>query len=210
MAEATPAKDRFVLGVDLDGVVADFYNGFRIIVAEWFGVSQDSLTTEPTYGLREWGITSQQQYEDIHRFAVTQRNLFGQLSAMPGAPAALRRLSDRNIRIRIITHRLYIKYFHEDAVRQTTAWLEHHGIPYWDLCFMKDKSAIGADLYVEDSPDNVKRLREDNHPTIVFTNSTNLKLDPPRADSWQELERLVIEKHENWKQDHNVRHIEGL
>ena len=75
---------------------------------------------------------------------------------------------------------------------------------------MKDKSAIGADLYIEDSPDNVKRLRDDNHPTIVFTNSTNLELDPPRADSWQELERLVIEKHENWKQDHNVRHIEGL
>ena len=74
---------------------------------------------------------------------------------------------------------------------------------------MKDKSAIGADLYVEDSPDNVKRLREDNHPTIVSTNSTNLELDPPRADSWQDLERLVIENHENWKQDHYVRHIEG-
>jgi len=117
MAKPTPSKDRFVLGVDLDGVVADFYNGFRSIVAEWFGVSQESLMADPTYGLREWGITSQQQYEDIHRFAVTQRNLFGQLSPMPGAPAALRRLSDRNIRIRIITHRLCIKYFHEDAVR---------------------------------------------------------------------------------------------
>jgi len=75
---------------------------------------------------------------------------------------------------------------------------------------MKDKSTIGADLYVEDSPDNVKRLRDDNHPTIVFTNSTNLELDPPRADSWQDLERIVIETHENWKQDHYVRHIEGL
>src|ERR671919_1737399 len=104
MVEATDVRDRFVLGVDLDGVVADFYNGFRTIVAEWFGVPPDSLTTEPTYGLREWGITSEQQYEDIHRFAVTQRNLFGELSPMPGAPATLRRLSDRKIRIRIITH----------------------------------------------------------------------------------------------------------
>src|ERR671923_354768 len=102
MAEATQANDRFVLGVDLDGVVADFYDGFRTIVAEWFGMPRDSLTPAPTYGLREWGITSQQQYEDIHRFAVTQRNLFGELSPIPGAPATLRRLSDRNIRIRII------------------------------------------------------------------------------------------------------------
>jgi 5'(3')-deoxyribonucleotidase len=210
MAEAIEGKDRFVLGVDLDGVVADFYGGFRSIVAEWFGVAEDSLTSAPAYGLREWGITSEQQYEQIHRFAVTQRNLFGRLSPMPGAPASLRRLSDRNIRIRVITHRLYIKYFHEDAVRQTIAWLEHHGIPYWDLCFMKDKSAVGADLYIEDSPDNVKRLRQDNHPTIVFTNSMNLGLEPPRADSWQQLERLVIEAHENWQVNHDARHIEGL
>src|SRR5918999_2471383 len=103
MAEAIlRANDRFVLGVDLDGVVANFYEGFRIIVAEWFGVSHDSLTTEPTYGLSEWGITSEQQYEDIHRFGVTQRNLFGQLSPVRGAPATLRRLSDRDVRIRII------------------------------------------------------------------------------------------------------------
>src|SRR5262249_22129111 len=121
-------------------------NGFRIIVAEWFGVSQDSLTTEPTYGLREWGITSQQQYEDIHRFAVTQRNLFGQLSPVPGAPATLRRLSDRNIRIRIITHRLYINYLQEDAFRQTRAWLELDGFPFWLFCLRKNRSAVGADL----------------------------------------------------------------
>jgi hypothetical protein len=75
---------------------------------------------------------------------------------------------------------------------------------------MKDKSAVGADLYVEDSPVNVKRLRQDNHPTIVFTNSTNLELDPPRADSWQDLERVVIEAHESWKRNHDARHIEGL
>ena len=30
------------------------------------------------------------------------------------------------------------------AVEQTVAWLDHHGIPYWDLCFMKDKAAVGV------------------------------------------------------------------
>jgi 5'(3')-deoxyribonucleotidase len=210
MAETTDSKNRFVIGVDLDGVVADFYGGFRRIVAEWFGVSEDSLTTEPTYGLPEWGITSSQQYEDIHRFAVTQRNLFRELQPISGAPPTLRRLSEKDIRIRIITHRLYIKYFHEEAVTQTTSWLEHHGIPYWDLCFMKDKSAVGADLYIEDSPANVKRLRKDKHPTIVFTNSTNKELDSPRADSWEDVGRLVDEAHGKWKKERHARHIEGL
>ena len=210
MTETTEKKDRFVLGVDLDGVVADFYGGFREIVAEWFGVPVDSLTTEPSYGLPEWGMSSPQEYEDIHRFAVTQRNLFRQLQPIAGAPATLRRLSKKSIRIRIITHRLYIKYFHEEAVTQTTTWLEHHGIPYWDLCFMKDKSAVGADLYIEDSPSNVERLREDKHSTIVFTNSTNKDLDEPRANSWDDVERLVDEQHEKWKTDHGRRQIEGM
>jgi len=195
---AEPA-DRFVLGVDLDGVVADFYAGLRPIAAEWRGVDADSLTLDVSYGLPEWKIGSLDEYEDLHRFAVTQRSFFNSLQPIAGAPAALRRLSRRDVRIRVITHRLYIKYFHEEAVSQTTRWLEHHGIPYWDLCFMKDKAAVGADLYIEDSRSNVERLRADGHETIVFSNSTNKHVDGPRADSWDEVEAMVIEYQDRWR-----------
>jgi 5'(3')-deoxyribonucleotidase len=186
----------FVLGVDLDGVVADFYGGIRPIAAEWLGVPVETLTPFPSYGLEEWGLGA--SYDDLHRFAVTQRNLFRELVPMPGAAAALRRLSSRRIRIRIITHRLYIKYFHQEAVEQTVAWLDHHGIPYWDLCFMKDKAAVGAQLYVEDSPVNIEALRADGHPTIVFANSANRQVSGPRAESWEEVERLAVEAAAGW------------
>jgi hypothetical protein len=194
------ADDRnFVFGVDLDGVVADFYSGLRPIAAEWLGVPLESLTATPGYGLEEWQLTSAGSYDDLHRFAVTQRNLFGQLRPMAGAAVTLRRLSQRAVRIRIITHRLYIKYFHQEAVQQTVAWLDHHGVPYWDLCFMKDKAAVGAHLYLEDSPTNIEALRADGHPTIVFSNSTNLHLPAPRAESWAEVERLVSEAKGRWE-----------
>jgi 5'(3')-deoxyribonucleotidase len=192
---------QFVLGVDLDGVVADFYSGIRPIAAEWLGVPLESLTPTPNYGLTEWNLASMGTYEDLHRFAVTQRNLFRSLQPMPGAAAALRRLSQAGARIRIITHRLYLKYFHEEAVQQTVAWLEHHGVPYWDLCFMKDKGAVGADLYIEDSPDNVRALRAGGHPTIVFENSTNVELGEPRAGSWGKVEGLVLGAMERWRAD---------
>lgn len=106
----------------------------------------------------------------------------------------LRRLSNRDVRIRIITHRLFIKYFHEPAIRQTIEWLDRYDIPYWDLCFMKEKAAVGADLYLEDSPLNVERLRAGGNDTIVFTNSTNRDVNPPRASSWAEVEELVLER----------------
>lgn len=193
------AKTRFVFGVDLDGVCADFYGGMRKVAAEWLGVPIEKLTTNVSYGLPEWRLGRVGDYEDLHRFAVTQRDLFRTLEPVPGAPQTLRRLSRKGIWIRIVTHRLFIKYFHQEAVRQTIEWLDNHDIPYWDLCFTKEKAAVGADLYIEDSPDNIRKLRADGHKVIIFTNSTNRRLPGQRANSWKEVERLVLAELKKWR-----------
>ncbi|MBK9306620.1 MAG: 5'-nucleotidase [Nitrospira sp.] len=195
------AKRRFVLGVDLDGVCADFYGGLRPIAAEWLGVNVASLPERVTWGLPEWGVDKAPGgYEALHRFAVTQRELFRVLPPMSGAPVALRRLSAENVRIRIIMHRFFIKYFHQVAARQTIDWLDFHDIPYWDLCFMQEKAAVGADLYIEDSPQNIAVLRSENLPTIVFTNPTNEDLPGPRANTWAEALELVLNRKQDWEQ----------
>ncbi|CAG0932422.1 MAG: 5'-nucleotidase [Gammaproteobacteria bacterium] len=197
---------QFVLGVDLDGVVADFARGLKPIAAEWLGVAESSLTDRISYGFREWGLERAGGYDGLHRFAVKDRELFARLPPIPGAPAALRRMSAAgDIRIRIITHRLYIHWFHKEAIRQTTEWLEHHGIPYWDICFMRDKAAVGADLYLEDSPDNIQALRAAGHETIVVVNSTNDHLPGPRAGSWEDIEALVRERVDRWKAERQRR-----
>jgi 5'(3')-deoxyribonucleotidase len=195
------SNHRFVLGVDLDGVCADFYGGLRPIAAEWLGVNVASLPERVTWGLPEWGVDKAPGgYEALHRFAVTQRELFRVLPPMSGAPAALRRLSAENVRIRIITHRFFIKYFHQVAANQTIEWLDYHDIPYWDLCFMQEKAAVGADLYIEDSPQNIQVLRSENLPTIVFTNPTNEDLPGPRANTWAEALELVLKSKRDWEQ----------
>ena len=191
---------QFVFGVDLDGTCADFYGGLRPIAAEWLGVDQESLTSNVSWNLPEWGIPGAPGgYPKLHQFAVTQRDLFRILKPMPGAPQVLRRLSVKGVRIRIITHRLFVKYFHRVAVQQTIDWLDGHDIPYWDLCFLADKSAVGATLYVEDSPSNVQQLRADGNRTIVFTNSTNRHLTGPRADTWDQVFDLVMTELEEWR-----------
>jgi 5'(3')-deoxyribonucleotidase len=131
-----------------------------------------------------------------------QRELFLKLPPMRGAPQTLRKLSKEGVRIRVITHRLFIKYFHQIAVSQTIQWLDRHDIPYWDLCFMQQKTAVGADLYIEDSPENVERLRAEGARTIVFSNSTNEQLPPPRAGSWEEVLEMVLADKEVWKNRH--------
>jgi len=189
----------FILGVDLDGVVGDFYGAIRKIAAEWLDKPLESLTTEVTYGLEEWGITEFGGYDRLHRFAVTQRNIFRDMEPLKDAPATLRKLSHLGIRIRIITHRLFLKYSHRTSITQTVEWLDKYDIPYWDLCFMNDKGAVGAHVYIDDSPDNIFGLRKQGCKTIVFSNSTNRGLPGPRADNWLEVERLVMEAREEWK-----------
>jgi len=180
-----------IIGVDLDGVCADFYGRMREIAAEWFERRVEDLPTKVSYRLPEWGIKDLDHYLSLHRFAVTQRGLFETCQMIPGARRYLRLLSDEGARIRIITHRLFIHYFHRTAVSQTIDWLDHYGIPYWDLCFMQEKDEVGADIYVDDSPKNVERLRAKNLNTICFANSTNIDVGPPRASSWKEVYELL-------------------
>ncbi|MDR0598115.1 MAG: 5'-nucleotidase [Treponema sp.] len=191
-------ESSFIIGVDLDGVVGDFYGAMRRIAAEWLDRPVDSLTEEVDYGLKQWGIDEFGGYDRLHRFAVTQRNLFRDMAPIKDAPAILRKLSISGIRIRIITHRLFLKYYHKTTITQTVDWLDSYDIPYWDICFMADKGAVGAHLYIDDSPDNVNRLRDQGCRAIVFTNSTNRHLEGPRADTWQEVERLTLEAKAEW------------
>ena len=193
------SEERFVLGVDLDGTVADFYGGLRPVAAEWLGKPVEELPLEVTYGLPEWGIRPN-EYDELHRFAVTQRDLFRTLAPLPGAAPALRRLAyEHDVRIRVITHRLYIKYAHQLAVRQTIEWLDRHGIPYWDLCFLRDKGAVGADLYIEDGPPYLEALLKERRRVIIFSNSTNRSIPGPRVESWEEAENAVVAALAEWR-----------
>jgi 5'(3')-deoxyribonucleotidase len=192
-------ESSFILGVDLDGVVGDFYGAMRKIAAEWLNKPVETLTGEVNYGLEEWGIAEFGGYDRLHRFAVTQRNLFRDMPPIKNAPAVLRKLSNHGIRIRIITHRLFLKYSHRTSITQTVDWLDNYDIPYWDLCFMNDKVAVGAHVYIDDAPLNIIQLRNQGCKTIVFTNSTNRDLPGPRANSWLDVEPLVMQAQEEWR-----------
>ncbi|MDR0685441.1 MAG: 5'-nucleotidase [Spirochaetaceae bacterium] len=189
----------FIFGVDLDGVVGDFYGAMREVAAEWLDKPIESLTKDVSFGFDEWGIEPFGGYERLHRFAITQRNLFRNMKPIKDASAILRKLSAQGLRIRIITHRLFLKYYHKTTITQTVDWLDSYDIPYWDLCFMKDKGAVGAHVYIDDAPQNIESLRASGCKCIVFSNSTNRGISGPRADNWCDVEKLVLRARDEWK-----------
>ncbi len=193
---AIPRRD-FIFGVDLDGVVMDFYGALKPIAAEYLGKKASELTDDFRYGLKEWGLLDNKggydlSYAALHRFAVNQHEIFRNAPPVADAPFQLRRLSRLGVHIRIITHRLFVGGLHGKAVTQTAAWLEQHDIPYKDLCFAADKTSINADLYIDDSPENIESFAKKGRRCIVFENSTNRHIEAPlRAKTWAEVYDLV-------------------
>lgn len=182
----------FILGVDLDGVCADYNVAFRAAVAHHRGIDRSELTTEVTWDFGEWGLDRDGFLAHHHR-AVVEDKMFATMPAIPGASEALWRLSDAGVWIRIITHRLVGNWSHARVVADTVQWLDHQRIPYRDLCFLGHKPQVEADAYVEDAPHNIESLRASGNTVIVFEQPYNRDLPAPRAGAWSEVEQIVAE-----------------
>jgi len=186
-----PAAASLVLGVDLDGVCADYEAAFRASVARQHGRDPAQLLPQTVHdAYSQWGLDGD-AFEQTHRRAVIEDRMFRHMQPLPGVSEALWRLSDLGVWIRIITHRLCVNWAHETTAADTAGWLEHHRIPYRDLCFIGDKPDVGADLYVDDAPNNVLALRATGRPAIVFDQPYNRHLPGPRATNWQDVVAFV-------------------
>jgi 5'-nucleotidase len=185
------STDSIVLGVDLDGVCADYEGAFRASVARHLTRDPGSLPPQTVMdAYSQWGL-SFDEFEEAHRRAVLDDRMFRTMQPLPGVSQALWELSDLGVWIRIITHRLIFNWAHETSAADTAAWLDEHRIPYRDLCFIGDKPNVGADIYIDDSPGNIVSLREAGRTAIVFDQPYNRELPGPRASSWQDVVATV-------------------
>ena len=184
----------FVLGLDLDGVCADYEGGFRDHCARLTGRPSSEFGPQTHWSFVESGwVGTEAEFYDLHARAVGG-GLFADMSALTGVSKRLWQLSDAGVHIRVITHRLCINGTHAKTASDTVAWLETHNIPYRDLCFVADKSQVGADVYIDDAPHNVAALRASGGYTIVFDTLYNRGIDGPRAHNWAEAADLIMDR----------------
>jgi len=150
------------LGIDLDGVVADFNTGWTRLYNAEFGaeLASESITA--------WKAPAQlPHFGSMSAFWKWARtcgpegvSLFRTLDPYPGALEALQRLSRRH-RIVIITSKP--RY----AVHDTYAWIAEHRLPTTDVHIVDDKSSIACDVYLEDADHNLVRLARERPEAIV-------------------------------------------
>lgn len=198
------AEEKFVLGVALDGVIADFDGGLRTMAAEWLGVPESTLAVPVSRDGSEWRLGGAsgdhaEAYARLLRSAITRGDLFDDLMPIGEAPAALRRLAALDsVRLRILTDRIQPEQLCRQAFSQVADWLERYRVPYFDVCFVEDKAALGADLHVEGSIKSALALHSAGRDVVVLSTEARRPSKVQRVASWSHLEKLVEKKLSRW------------
>lgn len=186
--------DKIVLGVDLDEVVFGYISGFR----DWLRESLDldiPEQTPDTWSLCDSGwFATEEEFHRIHGEAVNA-GLYENLKVLSGAKKHLRQLSMSGYDINIITSRFVNPGQHKRVVSQTVAALDANHIPYNNLAFLSNKTLMLADAYIDDSPNNIKRLHDAGRFVIAFDMPYNQGLQASaRATNWDEVRAILTEK----------------
>ena len=182
-----------VLGLDLDDVVADFTEGFRQIIAREFDVHPSLLGEPQDWDMADWGVRDRDHFEELNDKAIIEQRILRTLPAIQDAPETLRHLHASGVFIRIITHRLRLRFRGAAAlvVEDTAFWLEQNGIPYDDLCFTGDKDQVNADVYIDDAPHNIERFQATGKHAVIFSRGYNQSFAGPRVNTWPEFETYL-------------------
>jgi 5'(3')-deoxyribonucleotidase len=140
------------LGIDLDGVVADFNSGW---IARY---NRQYAADLPLDAVRSWDAIPQlTHFEDMEEFWSWARqheghSLFRHLEPYPGALEALEELAAGGHDIVVITTKP------DWAIHDTFAWLAEHRFPTREVHILERKWRVDCDVYLDDAPHVLRQL----------------------------------------------------
>ncbi|MGA9277125.1 5' nucleotidase, NT5C type [Ilumatobacter sp.] len=180
------------LGIDLDGVVADFNAGWIKLHREEFGSELHPSMVQTWDGLAELG-----GFDDMRAFWAWAKgsdlrpSIFRHLEPYPTALDTLHRLRTDGHSIVVITTKP------EWAVTDTFRWLADNRLPTREVHIADVKSTVECDMYLDDSPHVLPDLIENRPNATVcrFVRPWNHPLDGASdVDSWATFHALVTQR----------------
>ena len=184
----TESPELLRLGIDMDGVVADFNAGW---IERYNRDFDAALHPDHVVGWDE--LHRLTGFDTMHEFwAWAQgdgRSVFRDLPPIPGALEALRDLSQRH-RVVIITARF------DWAIGDTLAWLAEHGVVARAIHFQAAKYRIPCDIYLDDSPYQIEALHRERPDSTVCRQVTAWNRPLPGVvdvHGWDDFRRVVAD-----------------
>lgn len=134
------------LGLDLDGVVANFTEGWMRFYNSQFGTHLEFADSQ------RWNdVVELTHFDNIAQFwawssDLDGRSLFWHLEPFPGAIEALEDLASEGHTLVILTQKP------DFAVDDTHEWLERHEVPASEIHIIDEKWAVDCHVYLDDGP----------------------------------------------------------
>lgn len=148
------------LGIDMDGVIANFNDGW---ITRYNAQFDAEVRLEQ---IDHWGaipsITHFRHMGEFWRWSMDLdgASLFRWLEPFPGAIDALNRLAKAH-KIVIVTTKPHF------AIHDTYGWLSEHKVPTTEVHITENKWEVPCDVYLEDGPHNLIDLVEHRPESIV-------------------------------------------
>jgi len=150
------------LGIDLDGVVADFNAGWTALHNAEFGGSLTPDLVTMWDGLHRLG-----GFDDMDAFWAWARgneqrpSIFRHLELLPGAVDTLHALATGGHRVVIVSTKP------DWAVHETLHWIAEKGIPTREVHLTFTKSEVECDVYLDDAPHVLAELVEHRADAVI-------------------------------------------
>lgn len=175
-----------IIGLDLDNVTGDYTSGLRNKLAEFMEIPEkeilESFPDPEDYNFSTWNGISD-DFALYHARAVTL-GVYRDMEVFPEASKSLWELSDAGHHIRVVTSRFVKPGQHAMVISHTALWLDKNDIPYRDIMFVKDKTDVYADIFIDDSPENILALKDTGANVVIFDQPYNRHLTGDRVYDW--------------------------
>ncbi len=176
------------IGVDLDGVVANFTKGWTKYYEEEFGkkILEDDITS---WGLSE-PLTHFKEDVDFWKWAkdINGSSIFRNLEVYENSVETLNELSKAGNEIIILSSKPWW------SIHDTLIWLGENKIPTKEIHFIEDKWTIECEVYIDDAPYQLKNFKEKvtDKKIIRYVRAYNKPIDGVfDIHNWNELIPLL-------------------
>ncbi len=193
--ELTHSPEFLRLGIDMDGVLADFNTGWIDRYNERFEKQLRHTDVVQWDGLHELThFTTMEAFWEW--FQQDGRSIFRDLPVYPDSIETIERLA-RDHRVVIVSSKF------DWAIPDTLEWLAEHRVTAREIHFVHDKTAVACDVYLEDAPYHLQALVEKRPDATVCRMVRPWNVPVPgtvNVESWDQFADLV---------DSLARHVPG-
>lgn len=192
----------FIVGIDIDDTMVPYTEEFLERHSRKTGVSKDSMRRPTSYdmGGNGWpGITSTEEYLSFHNEYVRE-GMFSNAKVFDYVPEALQNLREAGAYIKIITTRFCspAELDKSIVIQETGKFLFNNSLAYDEFMISSTKHQIEANVYVDDSPSNLKRFRDHGKMAIVpnttgYTEAAAAEFNFPLMQDWRQGESMIMQ-----------------